>query len=177
VEVLDGAREPVQLIDDDIVDVPLPEIQEQALELRPVQAGCREGGIFVGAEMVPPLRLDLVEATFLVGDQRIEVGALNLILGADSIVDDRVVPSLGHGLFPPLPATVCPSRVSTILQAMAHISRSRVSPTRDVPRRVSDNPRVADVVGSVRSVYPAGRNPTGALTTSTTAKSDQRLFH
>ena len=94
VYVLNGAWHPVKFRNNDIIEGPLSKIQQHALEWRPVEVGRRAGRIFVGAEMVPAWRSQIVEATFLVGDQRIEIGVLDVILRADSIVDDRVVPSL-----------------------------------------------------------------------------------
>jgi hypothetical protein len=94
VKVDNPARQAVDLVDHNIIDLPCSKIQEEALELRPIQVGRREGGILIGSDIGPLLRFDVVEAALFVGDQGIKVRPLNLILCAHPVINHGVVPSL-----------------------------------------------------------------------------------
>jgi hypothetical protein len=68
-KVFHGARQAVELIDDDMIDLTPLEVQEEALELRSLQRAGGERGIFIGPDVISGLGFDIMEATLFVGDE------------------------------------------------------------------------------------------------------------
>ena len=68
-KVFHGARQAVELIDDDMIDLTPLEVKEKPLQLRSLQIAGGERRILIGPDIIPGLGFDIMEAALFVGDE------------------------------------------------------------------------------------------------------------